>query len=135
MELKACPFCGGIVRIVVCDDEGNTPKEAGYEKNPWSGLGYMLAHERKDGIGDCPIATFEDETLGALIYDTRKEAAAAWNRRHVPAIPEPFAPTPIDPVVQHHPCNTCVRNPDTCGGCERLKRYEAARKDDGHESD
>ena len=80
-ELK-CPFCGGTVRIVVCDDEGNYPKPEGYEDEPWSGLGYLLCHSEKDAIGECPIAgePYED-MLGRIIYDTPEEAIAAWNKR------------------------------------------------------
>lgn len=80
-ELK-CPFCGGNVRILVSDDEGNIhPKE--YEDDPWSGLGYQLAHDESDAIGECPIAKFDgdESTLGISIYDTREEAINAWNKR------------------------------------------------------
>lgn len=80
-ELK-CPFCGGNVRILVCDDEGNIHSEE-YEDDPWSGLGYQLNHNQNDKIGECPIATEDDYdvTLGFCIYDTREEATAAWNKR------------------------------------------------------
>ena len=77
-----CPFWGGAVRITVCDDEGNDRSEE-YESDPWSGLGYKLAHDEND-IPDgefCPVATFEDETLGMNIYDSREEAASAWKHR------------------------------------------------------
>jgi hypothetical protein len=37
-ELK-CPFCGGKVRILVCDDEGNVHDDD-YENDPWSGLSF-----------------------------------------------------------------------------------------------
>ena len=45
-----------------------------------------------------------------------------------PAIPEPSAPLPLDPTAQHFPCDSCPFDPEDCGGCERLKRYEAARE-------
>lgn len=79
-ELK-CPFCHGAVHIAPCDDEGNI-RSTEYEEDPWSGLGYILIHEEHDAIGDCPIATFDDDGyhLGTLIYDTREEAAEVWNR-------------------------------------------------------
>lgn len=82
-ELK-CPWCGGNILIVVCDDEGNLHEE-GYEKDPWSGLGYQLYHDvttcpNKDDI--CPIARHMGEgILGTWIYDSREEAIEVWNRR------------------------------------------------------
>lgn len=77
-----CPFCGGEIRIVVCDDEGNL-HEDDYEKDPWSGLGYQLAHDEADSIGICPIAKFDgdESTLGRYTYDTRDEAAETWHKR------------------------------------------------------
>lgn len=83
-----CPFCGGRVRIVVCDDEGNYPKEDGYENDPWSGLGYLLCHSEDDAIGDCPIARAEGEDLlGRMIYSSPEEAIDAWT-----IMPEPYNP-------------------------------------------
>lgn len=76
-----CPFCGGSVRIVACDDEGNLRPEE-YENNPWSGLGYKLMHEEIDvpEWKSCPIATFNDEGWGqgTHIYDSKDEAYDAW---------------------------------------------------------
>lgn len=81
-ELKKCPFCGGGIRIFVCDDEGNLHTND-YEKDPWSGLGYQLYHDVDDDpTGECPIAKHRGEgELGIFIYDTREEAIEAWNRR------------------------------------------------------
>lgn len=78
--LKPCPFCKGKVKIVVCDDEGNDHSDD-YENDPWSGLGYKLRHTDRDVPDgeECPIATYDDEDLGKLIYDTREEAAKIWN--------------------------------------------------------
>jgi hypothetical protein len=79
-ELLPCPFCGGHARIGDFDDEGNYhPRE--YEKDPWSGLSFALLHDEKDADDSCPIATHDGELLGMFLYDTRTEAAAAWNRR------------------------------------------------------
>ena len=76
-----CPFCGGEVHISVCDDEGNL-RDKEYEKNPWSGLGYVLIHEERDVPKDktCPIATYnlDNAFLGTYIYDTEESAATAW---------------------------------------------------------
>ena len=82
MKLKPCPFCGAEIRIIVCDDEGNI-HDTEYENNPWSGLGHMLYHDITDiPSGKCPIARHEYEgIMGVWIYDTREEAAEAWNRR------------------------------------------------------
>ena len=82
IKLKPCPFCGGDIKIVVCDDEGNLHNKD-YEKDPWSGLGYRLYHDITDtNAEDCPIAGYEDEgELGIFIYNSREEAAEAWNRR------------------------------------------------------
>lgn len=73
-ELKPCPFCGGMTKVVQCDDEGNVRGEE-YESNPWSGLGYRIVHESDD----CPIYTCEDGYN--LIYDSREEAENHWNTR------------------------------------------------------
>ena len=80
-ELKPCPFCGGEVKLLVSDSEGNIHNEE-YEDDPWSGLGYQLAHYHEDNE-NCPIASYEDDggVIGVFIYDSREEAAAAWNRR------------------------------------------------------
>ena len=78
-ELKPCPFCGGKVNIIICDDEGNHHSEE-YKSNPWSGLGFMLEHNEEDNT-DCPIAHEKGAQLGRWIYDTRDEAVKYWNRR------------------------------------------------------
>lgn len=75
-ELKPCPFCGGEVSVVVLDDEGNIRDEE-YERDPYSGLSYAVAHD--DPNGACPIATY-DEPLPWL-YDSRDGVAHVWNRR------------------------------------------------------
>lgn len=80
-ELNKCPFCKGEAWLVVCDDEGNMHEDS-YEDDPWSGLGYQLAHDIShipEGQS-CPIATFEYETLGTVIYDSRDAAVKAWNK-------------------------------------------------------
>lgn len=79
MELKQCPFCGGKVELFVSDREGNLHDDE-YEKNPWSGLAYQFKHEEESNK-NCPIATHEYESLGIYLYDSREEAAAAWNKR------------------------------------------------------
>lgn len=81
-KLRECPFCGAKIRIVVCDDEGNTHNDD-YENDPWSGLGYQLYHDVDDVPDEkCPIARHRGEgIMGIWIYDSREEAAEAWNRR------------------------------------------------------
>lgn len=80
-ELLPCPFCGGKVSLLICDDEGNVHDEE-YEKDPWSGLSYKLEHTTNDdSSNECPIATDEGEGLGGWSYDTREEAVEAWNNR------------------------------------------------------
>lgn len=79
IKLKKCPFCGGVAYIIVCDDEGNHHSDE-YEDDPWSGLGFMLYHDEKENP-NCPIAHEEEAQCGRFIYDSRKEAALAWNRR------------------------------------------------------
>ena len=81
-ELKSCPFCGGKVSLVLCDDEGNLHDEA-YREHPYSGLGFMLCHAHEENP-ECPIASYECDggiLGGVYIYDTEEQAAEAWNRR------------------------------------------------------
>ena len=81
-DLKPCPFCGGKVSLVLCDDEGNLHDEA-YREHPYSGLGFMLCHAYEENP-ECPIASYECDggILGGVhIYDTEEQAAEAWNRR------------------------------------------------------
>lgn len=84
-KLKPCPFCGGPVRLQLCDHEGN-PHEDDYLNDPYSGIGYHIVHSAKDvpeeKDGDCPIATAdEDEHLGHYIYYTKQAAIELWNKR------------------------------------------------------
>lgn len=79
-KLKPCPFCGGKAELQVTDEEGNFHDEE-YEKNPWSGLGYVIIHDIEEDYS-CPIAKFKDESLGVYIYSSKEEAMQAWNRRY-----------------------------------------------------
>ena len=81
-ELKPCPFCGGEVEIVLCDDEGNLHDES-YRERHYSGLGFMLRHTHEDNPG-CPIASYacDGGILGGVyIYNTEEQAVETWNRR------------------------------------------------------
>lgn len=80
-KLKHCPFCGGRVGIVVCDDEGNV-HDCEYLERPYSGVGYRLRHAHELNP-ECPIAKYEEDggIVGVWIYDTAEEAIEAWNRR------------------------------------------------------
>ena len=86
-----CPFCGGEVHIVVCDDDANIHREKGYEEDPWNGLGYVLIHKQEDVPNNtyCPIATYADEDfIGGLIYDTREEAVKIWENNEIARLTE-----------------------------------------------
>lgn len=80
-KLLPCPFCGGEARILVSDSEGNL-RDDDYEMNPWSGLGYRLIHAIEENEG-CPIAKYDCDgaEMGVYIYNSKKEAIEAWNRR------------------------------------------------------
>lgn len=78
-DIKPCPFCGGKVKFLILDDEFNI-KDEDYEKDPRSGLQYVLWHDAEENE-DCPIAVWSEQILGEYGYDTKKEAAEAWNRR------------------------------------------------------
>ena len=82
IELKPCPFCGGKVSLVLCDDEGNLRDEA-YREHPYSGLGFKLHHAHEENP-ECPIARYECDggiLGGVYTYDTEEQAAEAWNWR------------------------------------------------------
>lgn len=80
--LDPCPFCGGAATLDVCDAEGNV-KDAAYETDPWSGLSYTFQHNDVDNP-TCPIAHDVDYHIGTLLYESREEAATAWNTRFDP---------------------------------------------------
>jgi Lar family restriction alleviation protein len=115
--LQDCPFCG------------HSPVG-----ESWKGRKGYEAVVQCNGCGANIVST---------TWDTEEEAATevttAWNHRHEPApLPlEPLPPSPIDPVVQHHPCNDCPFDPAFCKTeeCERLKRYDAAREEEQHAGD
>lgn len=76
-----CPFCGGIVRVIPCDGEGNYPKDSEYEVNPYKSLKYIICHDKLDSIDECPIAHAAGGGIqGTIIYDSPEEAAALWNK-------------------------------------------------------
>jgi hypothetical protein len=80
-ELKPCPWCKNPVFVDVTDDEGNYPKAPGYEKDPYSGLCYVLIHDyNNDDNHYCPIGTHPGEFLG-LLYNSKESAISSWNRR------------------------------------------------------
>lgn len=86
---KRCPFCNGVIRIGIVDGEFINGKfnlqDEAYEKNPTSGLGYVLLHEIDvDTAGNyaCPIAHLSDSFLGCHAYECHDEALEVWNDRH-----------------------------------------------------
>lgn len=81
-NLKPCPFCGGEAKFTVSDDEGNI-RDDEYEYDPWSGLSFRIFHAY-EANKDCPIANYEMDgaSMGVHLYDSRAEAAEAWNKRH-----------------------------------------------------
>ena len=81
-KLRQCPFCGGLAKIVLCDDEGNLHNED-YALKPYSGVGFMIRHTHEENQ-QCPIARYEVDggiVGGVYIYDTEEKAAEAWNKR------------------------------------------------------
>ena len=87
-RLDGCPWCGVRPRIAVCDDEGNLKgyfeddKAAEYLLDPWSGLGFKLAHDyEQPGAENCPIATHPDESLGSGVYWSLSALVKDWNTR------------------------------------------------------
>lgn len=101
---EPCPFCGACPHIRVEDDEGNCHDyDPSYEKDPWSGLWYVIEHTRDYGrkgalknTGDIPhsksclIATegFQWHGFGSVpnvggddaVFKTRKAAVKWWNK-------------------------------------------------------
>lgn len=80
-ELKPCPFCGGVAKIQISDDEGNLRDEE-YKSDPWSGLSYSIVHDNKENK-DCPIANHYQDggVVGAFLYDSEEELTTSWNKR------------------------------------------------------
>jgi len=76
-----CPFCGGEVSIMGCDEEGNI-HDSSYESDPWSGHVYAIRHDISQARHDCPIATHLGEITGRYIYSSREEAIKSWNMRN-----------------------------------------------------
>ena len=72
-KLRPCPFCGGEVSLVLCDDEGNLHDES-YKAHPYSGLGFMLCHTHEENP-DCPIAKMNVMAgfWAVCIFTTRKK--------------------------------------------------------------
>lgn len=101
---EPCPFCGACPHIRVEDDEGNCHDfDPDYEKDPWSGLWYVIEHTRDYGRAhplkntgdipatkDCLIATEGFQWYGfgfvphiggdKAVFKTRKEAVDWWNK-------------------------------------------------------
>jgi len=114
-DLLPCPFCGGNVRLQLCDDEGNF-REDDYLNDPWSGVSYALTHVYPDVMRqDCPITHDDGEMVGAWLYDTPEEAELFWNQRVVKSCA----------AVKGNPggwfCGACGRSlllyADYCAGC------------------
>ena len=81
-ELKPCPFCGGSVKIVLCDDEGNLHDED-YALRPYSGVDFKIRHTHEENP-ECPVAQYEEDggiVGGVYIYDTEEQATESWNKR------------------------------------------------------
>lgn len=119
-----CRYCGGEIRTVICDDEGNIHDDE-YLKNPFSGVGYKLAHDLSDvpdGV-KCPICTFDDEitSIGTWIYDTAEEAYAAVTRR-----------PPNRPLTTQQIENSGVQDNDAVWIMNRIKENAALNLIDGY---
>lgn len=83
-KLKKCPFCGGTIKIVICDDEGNIHNKD-YLDILYSGISYGLQHDDNNAEKSCPIANFscDNSFMGRYLYDTEQEAIEAWNKRKI----------------------------------------------------
>lgn len=104
-----CPWCKGIAKIIVCDDEGNHHPDD-YENDPWSGIGYFLYHSESENP-DCPIAHDDYTQCGRYIYDSREDAIDAWNTRPAPPIGR---------------CASCTHWDDRTCECESASDIELA---------
>ena len=78
-KIEPCPFCGGSIDILLCDDEGNI-KNSDYKNNPYlTSLWYQITH---NVVGFCPIATHDEEAVGRCRYYSQEDAINAWNKRY-----------------------------------------------------
>lgn len=81
IKLRPCPFCGVVPKIYICDDEGNIHDE-NYLHDSYSGLSFGIEHTiEQKGAENCPIATYEDEKIGVMLFDSVDELAECWNKR------------------------------------------------------
>lgn len=79
MDLKKCPFCGGKIKVLPVDMWGAIKDET-YIAPAGECTRYVLVHT----VGDndtCPIATAPRDALGYYDYESKEEAAEAWNER------------------------------------------------------
>ena len=110
-KLKPCPFCGGEARLVVCDSEGNVHDES-YEADPYSGLSYAIVHGSDGCCGECPVSTSD---LLPWLYETREEAAKAWNRRSERTCRMEYQTGPDNPKRGWFECSECGGLGDSVG--------------------
>ena len=110
-ELKPCPFCGGKASLEHSGIDKTRSRDNGDLITTWRVWCSNCGTEQKGGVSEYVFC--KDETLRLMnpIFDGRKKAIEAWNRRAVDT-----------------PCDLCLFNPPSSGDGKTCTMCVAERR-------